>query len=629
MQRCHLTTPQFAWLFLFSTTLTLNTELYADQADEPPLETLIVTAHRLAVTNPILPSLTRSVAGEASVGADVLRSLPNMAISQSGNLGGLTQVRVRGAEANHLLVLLDGLELNDPAADGEFNFANLSLATTPHLEYLPGAQSAIWGSDAVAGVLHLSSTPLGKEQSLRLQGGSFGTLDTALTASDRGERGHYRVALQRFETDGTNIARNGTEDDGFTSESGFAAGTIDGAGWQLQGLIRRLRANADFDPAPFPAFVPVDGDNHTEHDSTLIGLTGRLLDLPGNWSQHLTISQLTSKNLGYAEATRTGYSEGERRKVSSISRWQKHSSAHVDLVLEYEQERFEQRGNASFFGDPNQRQRTDQWSAGAEWAFAPAERLGLSLSTRFDSNSDYDDSVSYRLAARYQLSEALALWTNIGTGIKNPSFIERFGFTPDTFIGNPQIEPETNEHASLGLLWQRGRLHSSVTLFRDELEDEINGFAFDATLGGFTALNEQGSSERNGIEVDTDWQGERTQARAGISYVDAKDPDNNREVRRPRWQAFVELGHQVGALSLWSRINYVDDQRDLSFASFPASEETLDSYTLWSARLGWQLSPALSLSLRGDNLLDQTVENVFGFRGPGRGGYLEVTLRRP
>ncbi len=629
MQRSDLGTCRCAWLLLVITTLTLNTKLYAEQLDEPPIETLTVTAHRLPITNPVLPSLRRSAAGEASVGADVLRSLPNMAISQSGNLGGLTQVRVRGAEANHLLILLDGLELNDPAANGEFNFANLSLASTPHLEYLPGAQSAIWGSDALAGVLHLSSMPLEKEQSLRLQGGSFGTLDTTLTASDRGDRGHYRLALQRFDTDGTNIASSGSEEDGFNSESGFATATVNAAAWQLQGLIRRLRANADFDPAPFPAFLPVDGDNHTEHDSTLIGLTGRLLNLPGNWSQHLTISQLTTKNLGYADATRTGYSDGERRKVSSISRWQQQSSAHVDLILEYEQERFAQRGSASAFGDPNQRQRTDQWSAGAEWAFAPVERLGLSLSARFDSNSDYDDSVSYRLAARLQLSDALAIWTNIGTGIKNPSFIERFGFTPDTFIGNPQIEPETNKHASLGLLWQRGKLRSSATVFHDELEDEINGFAFDGALGGFTALNKRGSSERTGIELDADWHSERSQARAGIYYVDAKDPDDKREVRRPRWQAFIELGHQVGGLSLWSRMNYVDDQRDLNFASFPASKETLGSYTLWSARLGWQLSPALSLGLRGDNLLDETVENVFGFRGPGRGGYLEVTLRRP
>ena len=565
----------------------------ASGQDAAVIETLTVTAHRIPVADPVLEPIQRTLAGEASVGADALRSLPSLAISQAGNLGGLTQVRVRGAEANHLLVLIDGFELNDPAADGEFNFANLTLASAPNIEFLPGAQSAIWGSDAVAGVLNFNTAPTAPVLALQLQGGSFGTTDASITAAGRGDRGHYRINVQRFDTDGTNIAREGSEDDGFRSTSVVASGAHRGEGWQIEGLVRRLLTDSEFDPAPFPAFLPADGDNQTEHESTLVGITGRLLNLPGNWSQHLSASVLTTKNLGLAADTRTGFSDGERRKVTSVSRWQPTGSSHLDVVVEYEQERFKQRGTASFFGDPNQTQVTEQWSGGLDWRLNPLPNLALSLSARFDSNSDYDDSVSYRLASRYRATDALSVWLNVGTGIKNPSFIERFGFTPDTFFGNPDIEPETSEHVSAGIVWEQQPWRTALTVFNDRLEDEINGFAFDAALGGFTAANRDGTSKRKGAEWEFSYQTESAQVRGGIAYVDSNDPDGAREVRRPQWQAFVEAGKRSGAFSIWGRFSHIDEQQGLSFATFPATVATLGSYNLWTMRLDWQVTPHL------------------------------------
>ena len=597
-----------------------------DAAPTTAIEVLTVTAHRLPTAEPVLPPLQRRAAGEQTVGADVLRSLPGLAISQSGPLGGLTQLRARGAEANHLLVLLDGFELNDPAADGEFNFAHLSTATTPHLEYLPGAQSAIWGSDAVAGVLQLGSAPRGRERFLRAAAGSFATTDLHLNLADVGANGHYRLSAQQFDTDGTNLSFAGSEDDGFRSRSLLASGSRSGERWQLGALVRHLSARSDFDPAPFPAFVPVDGPNHTEHASTLVALRGAREDLAGGWSAHTDVSLLRTNNLGYAGSVRTGFSDGERRKVSLIGRSAGDAATQLSLIGEYEQERFEQRGSASPFGDPNQSQRIEQWSAGADWRLALSTRLTVALSGRFDGNSDFEDSVSHRVAVRYALTPAFSLWANHGTGIKNPSFIERFGFTPDTFFGNPGIEPEQSRHVSIGARWQRPGLDGGVTLFRDRLRDEIDGFAFDPALGGFTAVNEDGHSRRQGVEVHLGVERADWHVRGGGSYIDSRDPDGDREIRRPRWLAFAEAGGRRGALRTWTRLSYVGAQADLRFATFPATAVRLASYTLWSAAAYWTLAPRLELGLRGDNLLDQRVENVFGFAGPGRGAYLELRL---
>ena len=87
--------------------------------------------------------------------ADLLRRLPGLSVSQQSGLGGLTQIRMRGKEANHILVLVDGIEANDVSQGSEFNFSQFPVHQIDRIEVVYGAESAVWGSDAVAGVIHI------------------------------------------------------------------------------------------------------------------------------------------------------------------------------------------------------------------------------------------------------------------------------------------------------------------------------------------------------------------------------------------------------------------------------------------------------------------------------------------
>ena len=87
---------------------------------------------------------------------DLLRDVPGVAVSRTGVLGSQTQVRMRGAEANHVMVLIDGIEVNDPSLGDEANWANLSATDIERIEVMRGPQSALYGSDALAGVVNLS-----------------------------------------------------------------------------------------------------------------------------------------------------------------------------------------------------------------------------------------------------------------------------------------------------------------------------------------------------------------------------------------------------------------------------------------------------------------------------------------
>jgi vitamin B12 transporter len=593
-------------------------------ASETTIETITVTAHRLPSSSGVLPTLTRAVDDAPQVGTDALRDLPSFAISQSGSLGSVTQVRVRGAEASHLLVLVDGVAVMDPATDSGFNFANFNLAGIDRLEYLPGAQSAIWGSDAVAGVLHLSTRPTRDQRRLAVEGGSFESRAVSLRAAEAKDSHYYNVSFSDFTTDGTNISRTGSGKDGFDSTSAVLSGGVSQDRWALRGLVRGIRTESDFDPVSFVTGLPEDGDRQNRHNEAL-ALVG--LDLYGverPWQERLTVSWFDTANRTISDRERTAAVDGRRVVVSSVTRLPLAPNQHVELLLEHQRERFEQTGEATLWGDPNQTQRVRTNSAGLEYFIAPIDGLRLSVSARHDDNSEFRDSQSYRLGTSYALGDAALIWLGAGTGIKHPSFIERYGFTPDQFIGNKALDSEENRHLSLGITTEAGDWTLSGTLYRDRLEDEINGFFFDVGAGGFTSVNRDGTSKRQGAEISAARSFRATALQVGASYLDAEEPDGQREVRRPRWQGFVRVDHTLPWAEIGADAFYVGEQIDLDFSDWPAARADLDAYTLVNARIRVPIGTRADLTLRATNLLDERYEDVLGYRAPGRAYYLQM-----
>jgi len=593
------------------------------------IETVTVTAHRLPTTDSVLPVLVLTPATGPMIGADALRSLPSLAISQAGNLGSLTQVRIRGAEANHLMVLMDGVELSDPATDGSYNFANLTLDGVNHLELLAGAHSAIWGSDALSGVLNILTTPRARLRKLNFEAGAFDTRHAHLQLADRSEGGYYNLSVGSFSTNGTNIAEvagdGGGEKDGFKQRSFLFAGGLTRDLWSVSAMLRLMNGRTDFDPTPFPSFQPRDGDNESEHDEDMASLTidwhGR-----GRLEHRLQMSYLQTENRSYTDGLRDSKTAAERIKATAITRFRPDDRQAITLLLEYEKETFRQIGSASFFGDPNQKQAVETSSLAVEYLAKPLSNLALTLSARGDDNTDFNNTVSFRAAAKYQLREDLQIWASWGTGIKNPSFVERFGFTPDTFVGNEELEPEINRHLSAGVRYSPGIWSMAATIFSDRLKDEINGFFFDPNLGGFTSVNELGTSKRDGAELEISAEFSFATLALGFSYLDAEEPDGGREIRRPDWQGFVTIRHRSGPVSAEVSAFRIDNQDDFDFSTFPADRVSLHGYTLLRAHVGYRVSQRLRLALRGENLLDEDYQDQLGYSSPGRAVYLQVSV---
>ena len=568
--------------------------------------------------------------------SDLLRDVPGFAVSRNGVLGSATQVRVRGAEGNQLLVLIDGVEANDPSQGDEFNWGTLSADAVERIEVLRGPQSSLVGSDAVSGVINIitrgATDPMSADA--WVEGGSFDTYRAGVGGGHRGETADIRVSASVVDSKGSNISRDGDEKDGYRNETYTLK-----AGWSLTPDLRlgvtarRSDGRADFDNISWTTGLPEDTDSWSDFRGDTARLSADYSMLDGRLRHRLEYARTDwdNDNVEYGfTATSTSTSKDQYRYLGTVQ-WADGAQS-LTALLEREREDFSQRGEAQPWGDPNQDRSRDTDSAGLEYRGTFADALTLAASVRRDDNSEFDSARTWRLEAVYDIAATdtrlRAAW---GTAVKNPTFAERFGYYTN-FQGNPALQPEESESVEFGVeqAWSEERFVGSVTFFHADLTDEIDGFVFDPLTFNFTAANKDGKSKREGVELALRAALTSTVSLAGsYTYTDSTAPDSAggrmEELRRAPHIGSLSLGWQARPdLQLNLNAQYNGQQDDQYFPPWPEPSQIvkMDDYTLLNLNLTWKLNDAAEVYARGENLLDEDYEEVFGYRAPGIGGYL-------
>jgi vitamin B12 transporter len=620
----------------------------AENTGEAPLELdqLVVTAALEPVTLREVASsitiITREQIEQRQVRylSELLRDVPGFAVSQAGGAGAQTQVRVRGAEANQLLVLVDGIRANDPASNDEFQYQYALTEDIERIEIVRGPQSSIWGTDALAGVVNIirRRDVAASEVAGRFEAGSFDTTSWAARGSWAGNRSRLYGSVTGFATDGSNISRQGDEADGADNSTLDLGLDIDlSADWLLRLSGQQVNADSDYDEIDFGTSLPADADRISRAERSYLGGELRWAPAASAWSGSFTLNRSDSDNDNHADGQwtdSTAAEETEARLHTSVLLPGAGAAGNHRLTFALDQRdtEFRQRGEALPWGDPNQDQSYDVTGYAAEYVGRAGEALTWTASARHDDFSDFDATTTWQLAAGWQLMDALRLRGALGTGSKAPTFTERFGFYPDQFIGNPLLEPETSEGWELGLdaTAGNGRLRGSLVYFEQELENEIDGFVFDPDSFLYTARNKDVPSQRQGVELSGSWLlAGGLDLTAGYTWTDATEQgplgQDVREVRRPEHQASLGVNWRFAQerANLNLNINYTGDQDDLFFDPVTFAQQTvvLDSHTVADLAGSWQLGNRLQLLGRVTNLTDADYEEVLGFVRPGRAFY--------
>ena len=599
------------------------------------MENILVSASLLPITskrsaNAITIIGSDQIKNRAVVSvSDLLRDVAGLAVSRSGVQGSQTQIRVRGGEANHLLVLIDGVEVNNPSQNDEFNWGNLVASDIERIEVIRGPQSSMLGSDAMAGVVNIITRSADQPLSTNIfsEIGSFNTQNNGISIGLKDGAFDMRLGISDLQTDGDNISRSGSEKDGYENTNLNLK-----SGWRVSNQLNLTLAARQSDGInEFDADINFDSliddkDGLSKFHSTTKRFKADYSSLDGHWQHQLSIARSTNENAefnGNIPGTATYSNKDQQRLVSSLL-WSE-LNHRLSFLVEREEEKFQQRGVINDYGifgiyDPNQKRSRDTDSMALEYRADISDKLTVAASTRYDDNSEFNTGNTSRIEAIYQINDSLRMRSAYGTAIKNPTFTERFGFYTN-FIGNPSLEPEQSSNWELGIDQQFLGGHSSIsfTLFNSELENEIDGNFVDPVTFRYTSVNRAGLSKRQGMELITLNQfNDAVSLNFSYTYTDAVESDGNDryvdEVRRPRHTGSLNLSWQVkDTLHINTNAQYNGSQIDVVY---PANVKLAD-YTLINLSANYKATQNLDIYIRFDNLFDESYEEVFSYQTLG------------
>ena len=532
---------------------------------------------------------------------DLLRTLPGLAVTQSGSPGKVASLFTRGTSSAHTLVLLDGVVLNDPVL-GAFDWATPAPEGLERVEVARGPYSALWGSAAVGGVVQLvTRTPAAATWNARLEAGSHDLLRGGISAA---------APLGPIGFDLSGSVRRGEgelDNDFFDGEQGQLR-----ADWRPTDALRvgllgratdaRIGLPFDFFGTPSPA-------REQASDATLFALP---VDWTrGDWrveahaAQVETDLELSDPNDPFAASD----NHAEREQGRALLTWNPSASFWVGAGFERQRETAST-GGAFGPGLEGARQTTDAWFAQAAWS---GERARIEGGVRRDDHSAFGSETSARGGVVISLGERWRARASYGESFRAPSLGDLFF----PFFGNPDLRPERGESAELGIEGELGSVRARLTGFRNDLDDLIQ---FDPVL--FLPFN-IGRARTEGIEASLETRSEGWRGRLDATWLDAEDRETGAPLpRRPEWSASLVAFHTAERWDGGATVRYVGEREDIGRVPL-ASYATVDFAGSWQA-LAW-----LAPYARVENAFDRDYEEAAGFPAPGRSWALGVTLRAP
>ncbi len=619
-------------------TTVFSSSLLAFELPPEQLKDIVVTAHLTATPERHIGSAVTVITSkdieqqQVTYVSDILRTIPGLAVNQSGGgFGTLTQVRIRGAEGNHTLVRLNGIELNDPSRGSEFNFGNLLAENVERIEVIRGAQSALYGSDAIGGVINIITKRgnQGIQLSAQVEGGSFSTYKASGGISGGWEdKIDFSVNASQFESEGISIAESGNEKDDNRNL------TLDGnvnfrilENWKIGVTGKLVRSNTEMDG--FQGGIgAIDADNETETHQKFGRVFSKLALFDEvewlNWNHMISANYSDNKRDNVRNKELGGEFDGRNSKyayqtdlyIDTASFAQ--SNHTFTFLVEHEKDAVKVK---SSFSDVDKSIQTTSYVG--EYKLGLFDRLFLSGGIRYDDNDDlFKNATTYRATLSYLHKETdTRLHASYGTGVKNPTLFELYGFS-ENYEGNPSLQSEESQSFDAGIeqRFLNGRFSLDTTYYNNRVENLIIG-------SGQRSINQDGRTHISGIEIEVraniidnlDFTGSYT-------WNSNKDAEGVSLVRRAKHIASANLNYGFKVFGNKGNLNvgvkYNGKQTDFSFdQSFNRSIVKLDDYTLLNVAASYEIYDQIELFVRVENLLDEHYQEVYSYRAPGIAGY--------
>ena len=546
---------------------------------------------------------------------DVLRGVAGLTISNNGGAGKATSVFLRGTNADHVLVLVDGIKVGS-ATTGTASFQDIPVAQVERIEIVRGPRTSLYGSEAIGGVIQIFTRKGGGAltPSFSATAGSFGTVNSALGLRGGGEQGWFNARLNQQDTSGFNACN------GKPAPGGAGCYVIEPDKDGYRNLSLGLNGGYRLDNGATADFNALQADSFSKSDGSIFA---------GNEAK--SAQQVLGGSVGFAAAgpwqvtLRGGrsrdnsdlffngsYIDRYNTQRDSLS-WQNDIALDerqmVSAGLDYQQDSIESRrayaqtarSNRALFGQY-------QGEFGAH---------SLQASLRRDNNQQFGGRNTAGLAYGYAANDALRLTASYGTAFKAPTFNQLYypGF------GSAALRPELSRSIEVGVSGRGASSKWSLNAYQTDITDLIG---FDAT---FTPVNIN-TARLNGLEGQLQTQLADWDINGTLTLQDPRQTsgaNRGRLLNRRATEAMrIELARDLGDYRLAGSL-YAEGRRFDDLAN--TGTKRLGGYGLFDVRAEYRIAQDWLVQGRIDNLLDKRYETAQLFNQPGRGLYFTLNYQ--
>ena len=574
---------------------------------------------------------------------ELLRESPGLAVSQQ-SFAGQTQLRIRGSEANHTLVLFDGIELSDPVSSDEFYLQHLPLFATDRIEVLRGPQSSLYGGESIGGVVNITSPIPEKGTTARL-GMEQGTLRTTKLDSYiafASEEHYGSVAMNQIQSKGISAKSDNTEADGMRQTSAyFKVGTQISESLGISATTLLVNYDGEYDGCGFPASNNCRSKDKKRASSIEVNYE----QLDSNITHMIKLFGTRHKRNEFIKGVRGVPKVGRKSKIEyqAVVDWEIHDTNQTTVVA-LNKEKNEAIGQYVAGGRGGQ---FDTKSLVLEQRADLGNDIFASLSGRYDDNAgdEFENYRTYRGTLAWVVDDDLRIHTSAGTGVKNPQVSELFGWSSD-WVANPNLKPETSRSWDLGAEFRLGLadLTFDLTYFNNKVTNLI-----EPTCGRncedndpsdrTTFFNDISKSVNNpGESITKGWElsvigslVDTYEVSASATLSEGFKSTGSELIRRPSEILSLNISREFansGKSGLMNfNIQYVGNQSDWNgcYDDLPKCYKDLPEYTLVNLGATLNLNSNLELTGKIDNLFNTQYSEVRGYNKPGQ--TIQVGLR--
>lgn len=579
----------------------------------------------LATSNSVITSEEIEKQGDVNV-QSLLRQIPGLSVSAAGS--SFSEIRIRGGEANHTLVLIDGVPAT--GGDGHYIFSGLSATDIERIEVMRGPQTIFFGPSASSGVINIiSKTP-------EKNGGAFfGSVGSTRGAgiSQNINLGNFatNVTILREDYEGYDQSYSNGDKDGFDRETlqiKTTASTDSGIAMTLK--LRDASEKYDTDdykgsttdtqkygyrsPTSHLDYV-VDTNDNGKRDETQASIELKRNSDSGRVKHNLLLAH-------------TEYSNS-LNNIKSADNDQQLIRYHFQHSLDDKPISDAKKSVsiiAEHHNDKNQLNKA-QKRLGNALAFEYRQKFynysTLQLGGRVENGNRYKAAQTWKIGYVLPLVQnSTSLLFDAGTAVVNPTYGEIYGTAWTN--GNLNLRPEKNMSVSVALKQNfRNQDFLKATLFHDKLNNEIR-----ADAAPYTPYNETGESKRKGIELEGQFYPQpQIKISGNYTYLVAKEPNGTVEARRPRHMLNSRIEYEF--LESHGHIALSATRVVKNYDSYPGvwTSRKLPDYTKFDLSSSFKITEELSITGQISNLFNTDFSDNWGWRGSGRSFYLTANAK--